>query len=263
MVADLHPPAGVTATPSGLAARLGMELVDNLQANPRQTMTLVALAGVFLWLLLVTRSLLRSLLPLIPVALSVGLATMVLYGLGIVMTPLTTGSGPMTIAVTTEFSVLLMYRYLEERAAGRSPTEAVEGCTRIGRAFVASGLTLLGGFGVLMLSPLPLLIDFGIVVTVIVVVALLCALIVIRHCSSWWTSTAGSRSGCREWRGCAVRTWHREREPEAHHRVEGTTIVDVFRDNARVLADRPASVIGSTVTGPASPGPSTTPTSDG
>lgn len=183
MVADLDPPAGVTATPSGLAV-VGMELVDNLQAN-RQTMTLIALAGVFLWLLLVTRSLLRALLPLIPVALSVGLATFLLYELGIVMTPLTTVSGPMTIAVTTEFSVLLMYRYLEERAAGRSPTEAVEGCTRIGRAFVASGLTLLGGFGVLMLSPLPLLIDFGVVVTVIVVVALLCALIVMPPLLVW------------------------------------------------------------------------------
>jgi uncharacterized protein len=140
---------------------------------------------VFLWLLLVTRSLVRALVPLIPVALSVGLATLVLYELGVVMTPLTTVSGPMAIAVTTEFSVLLMYRYLEERAAGRSPAEAVEGCTRIGRAFVASGLTLLGGFGVLMLSPLPLLIDFGIVVTVIVVVALLCALIVMPPLLVW------------------------------------------------------------------------------
>lgn len=183
MVADLDPPAGVTATPAGLAV-VGMELVDNLQAN-RQAMTLVALAGVFLWLLLVTRSLVRSLLPLIPVALSVGLATLLLYELGIVMTPLTTVSGPMTIAVTTEFSVLLMYRYLEERAAEGSPTEAVEGCTRIGRAFVASGLTLLGGFGVLMLSPLPLLIDFGVVVTVIVVAALLCALIVMPPLLVW------------------------------------------------------------------------------
>ena len=189
MVADLDPPPGVTATPSGLAV-VGMELVDNLQAN-RQTMTLAALAGVFVWLLLVTRSVVRSLLPLIPVALSVGLATLVLYELGIVMTPLTTVSGPMTIAVTTEFTVLIMYRYLEERAAGRSATEAVEGCTRIGRAFVASGLTLLGGFGVLMLSPLPLLIDFGIVVTVIVVVALLCALIVMPPLLVWMDGHRG------------------------------------------------------------------------
>lgn len=189
MVADLDPPAGVTATPSGLAV-VGMQLVDNLQAN-RQTMTIVALVGVLLWLLLVTRSLTRSLLPLIPVALSVGLTTMTLYVLGVVMTPLTTVSGPMAIAVTTEFSVLLMYRYLEERAAGRSCSEACEGCTRIGRAFVASGLTLLGGFAVLMLSPLPLLIDFGIVVTVIVIAALLCALIVMPPLLVWMDERSG------------------------------------------------------------------------
>lgn len=37
-----------------------------------------------------------------------------------------------------------------------------------------------------------------------------------------------------------MKTWHRTHEPQAHHLAPDTTIVDVFRDNARVLADRPA-----------------------
>jgi long-chain acyl-CoA synthetase len=37
-----------------------------------------------------------------------------------------------------------------------------------------------------------------------------------------------------------VKAWHREREPVGHDLARDTTIVDVFRDNARLLADRPA-----------------------
>jgi hypothetical protein len=72
-----------------------------------------------------------------------------------------------------------MARYLEERALGMDPEAAVErGGVRIGRAFLASGLTVLGGFAVLVLAPMPLLVDFGVVVSVIVLVALLCCLVV-------------------------------------------------------------------------------------
>jgi uncharacterized protein len=184
MVADLDPPDGVTATPAGLAV-VGIELVHNLQAN-RKMMTIVAVGGVFVWLLLARRRLSRAVLPLVPVAFAVGLSQLVLYALGVAMTPLTTVSSPLAIAVATEFSVLIQARYDEERAAGLAPRRAVEvGAVRIGRAFVASGLTLLGGFAVLAFSPLPLLSDFGIVVSVIVVTSLLSALVVMPPLLVW------------------------------------------------------------------------------
>src|SRR6185295_3617781 len=50
---------------------------------------------------------------------------------------------------------------------------------RTGRAFVTSALTTLGGFAVLMFSSLPLLADFGTVVTINIGVALLSALVVV------------------------------------------------------------------------------------
>jgi uncharacterized membrane protein YdfJ with MMPL/SSD domain len=50
---------------------------------------------------------------------------------------------------------------------------------RTGRAFFTSALTTLGGFAVLMFSSLPLLSDFGMVVTVNIAVALLSALVVV------------------------------------------------------------------------------------
>lgn len=50
---------------------------------------------------------------------------------------------------------------------------------RTGRAFFTSALTTLGGFAVLMFSSLPLLADFGMVVTINIAVALLAALVVV------------------------------------------------------------------------------------
>jgi hydrophobe/amphiphile efflux-3 (HAE3) family protein len=177
MVADLDPPAGVRATPAGLAV-IGVELVDSLEAN-RQAITLLSLGLVFVWLLLSYRRLILAVAPLVPVLLAVGLSTLVIRLLGIELTPLTTVASPLAIAIATEFSVLVMARYLEERRRGLAPEAAIEwGGARIGRAFLASGLTLLGGFAVLVLAPMPLLVDFGVVVSVIVLVALLSCLIV-------------------------------------------------------------------------------------
>lgn len=184
LAGDLAPPPNVTATPSGLAV-IGVELVKGLEAN-RQTLTLAALGLVFLWLLVRGRGRPRSVLPVVPVAIAVGISTFVVWALGFSLTPLTTVAAPLVIAVATEFSVLLEARYGEERRAGRSPIDAVkQGLPRIGRAFVASGLTLIGGFGVLAASPMPLLRDFGVVVAIDVAVALASTLVVMPSLLRW------------------------------------------------------------------------------
>lgn len=181
---DLAPPDGVTATPAGLVVT-GVELVDGLEAG-RRTLSLTALGLVLVWLLIVERHLLRALLTLVPVAVAVGASSLVISGLGIELTPLTTVAGPLVIAVGTEFAVLVVARYVEERRAGRSPRHAVAyGVPRIGRAFVASGLTLLGGFAVLALSPMPLLRDFGIVVAIDVGLALASTLVLLAPLLVW------------------------------------------------------------------------------
>jgi hydrophobe/amphiphile efflux-3 (HAE3) family protein len=181
---DLAPPDGVTATPAGLVVT-GVELVNGLEAG-RRTLTLIALGLVLLWLLIVERQVLRALLTLVPVAVAVGASSLVIRGLGIELTPLTTVAGPLVIAVGTEFAVLVVARYVEERRVGRSPREAAAtGVPRIGRAFVASGLTLLGGFAVLALSPMPLLRDFGIVVAIDVGLALASTLVLLAPLLVW------------------------------------------------------------------------------
>jgi hydrophobe/amphiphile efflux-3 (HAE3) family protein len=181
---DLAPPPGVTARPAGLAV-IGAELVDRAEAG-RQILTLTALAFVFGWLLVAHRSLTRALLVLVPVGAAVGLSSIAVALVGIELTPLTSVAGPLVIAVGTEFSVLVVARYREERELGRDPRDAVgDGVTSIARAFVASGLTLVAGFGVLAFSPLPLLRDFGIVVALDVLSALASTLVLLPPLLIW------------------------------------------------------------------------------
>ncbi|HMK10099.1 MAG TPA: MMPL family transporter, partial [Acidimicrobiales bacterium] len=119
-------------------------------------------------------------------AIAVGTSTFVIWALGFELTPLTTVAAPLVIAIATEFTVLLEARYFEERRNGRSPEDAAtRGLPRIGRAFVASGLTLIGGFAVLALSPMPLLSEFGIVVALDVVIALAYALVIMPPLLRW------------------------------------------------------------------------------
>lgn len=174
----------IKAVPAGLAV-VGVSLLDNLKAN-RAVLTYLGLAVVFLWLIGRHRSLTRAALAMVPVGLAVGLSSIVVGASGIVLSPLTTVSGPLVIATCTEFSVLILARYLEEREHGLEAKAATDqAASRTGRAFFTSAATTIGGFAVLMVSPLPLLRDFGIIVTLNVAIALLAALIVMPPMLVW------------------------------------------------------------------------------
>ena len=163
---------------SGLSV-LGIETVRSLERDRTKT-TLAALAAVFLWLLVAFRSRRWAPLALLPVVTAVGASTLAIYVLGVTVSALGALSGPLVIAVSTEFSVLILERYDEERRRGRSPEEAVATASlSIGRAFTASGLTIAGGFAALALSGFPLLSSFGTVVAVNIIAAMLCALVIL------------------------------------------------------------------------------------
>jgi hydrophobe/amphiphile efflux-3 (HAE3) family protein len=171
-------PAQATATTGGLAV-VGVGLLENITAN-RAELTVVAVLLVGAFLVLRHRDLARGLLTMVPVTLAVGTSAVLVRALGITLSPLTTVGGPLVVATCAEFSVLLMARYAEERARGLDPQESTDvAAERTGRAFFTSALTTLGGFAVLMFSSLPLLSDFGMVVTINIAVALLSALVVV------------------------------------------------------------------------------------
>lgn len=177
LATTLVPPPDTRAIPSGLAV-VGVGLLENVSAN-RALLTYVALGAVALWLTLRYRSVVRMLMAIVPVTLAVGTSSVVVALAGFKLSPLTTISGPLVIATCTEFASLILARHLEERERGLSPEAAsAQAGARTGKAFVTSALTTIGGFGVLVFAALPLLRDFGAIVTLNVAVALLAALVV-------------------------------------------------------------------------------------
>jgi hypothetical protein len=181
---SVSPPEGISATPSGLAV-VGVGLLENLEAN-RTLLTYVALAGVFVFLMLRFRSPIRGLLCMVPVLMGVGATSLVAYMAGFKLSPLTALGGPLVIAACTEFTSLILTRHMEERRRGLAPQAAADmAAARTGRAFATSALTTIVGVGVLVTSPLPLLRDFGLITAINVAVALLAALIVLPPLMVW------------------------------------------------------------------------------
>ena len=181
---ELDPPAGISAEVVGLpvlAADANAEL-----SGSRYWLTLVGLVAVGLVLLAVYRSARRALLPMIPIALATGWSSLVIAGMRIPLNPMSATLGVLVIAVATEFSVILSARYHEERGAGRSVGEALRlTYSRTGTAVLASGITSIAGFGVLIASGITMLRDFGLVTIVDLSVALAGVMLVLPATLVW------------------------------------------------------------------------------
>jgi predicted RND superfamily exporter protein len=181
-VADNNTPNGITATPTGLAV-LVATAYDNL-VNRAYLLNVAPLLVVALALWLIYRRPRRALLPLVPTVFAAGWAPLILLALGRIPTtwgptlgslnPLTIVLGALVVALGTEFGVVLLNRFYEERGRGLDPNAAAAAALAgVGRAIRVSALTLGAGFAVLAVSGLfpfvtglPLITDFGLVVVI-------------------------------------------------------------------------------------------------
>ena len=164
---------------------LGLGLDDNLKASRTLLMCLaVIFVGIFLAIRL--RSLIRSLLSLVPVLVAVGAVSLVAYAIGLQLSPMRAVSGPLVVALCTEFTSLTLLRFVEERGRGMGPADAMAvTAARMGRAFMVSGCTAVAGFAAIATSPWPLLRGFGIMVALNVALALISALVILPPILVW------------------------------------------------------------------------------
>jgi hypothetical protein len=171
------PPAGVEVRLSGLpviAAEAGSDL-----SSSRYWLALAGLGAVALVLLVLLRSFRRALIPLLPTLLATGWASLLIWVTGIPLNPMSAALGALTIAIATEFAVILSGRFEQERSVGLDVAAALRRAyARTGAAVLASGLTAIAGFAVLIVSDIRMLRDFG-AVTVIDLAAALLGVIVI------------------------------------------------------------------------------------
>ena len=201
---------GVTAQLAGLPV-LAAEANAALSSSGRRLLTLLAgLLAVGVVLLAVFRSAERALVPLVPIALATGWSALILFAIGIPLNPMSATLGALVIAISTEFSVLLSERFRQERAAGHDLAEALARTYRsTGAAVLASGITAIAGFGVLVLSSITMLRDFGFVTLIDLTVSLagvllvLPAVLVVSERGDLLRARAGSRvAPARCCRGC-------------------------------------------------------------
>ena len=189
---EAHTPAGVTISPVGSLA-LGASTIDAIVGS-RLTLNLICLGAVFLILVLVYRRLGSIIFTIIPVGAVIAWSSLDMYIIGIPLNPLTAILGVLIIGICTEFMVLLMGRYEEEKRSGLSPKDAmVTAISKIGRAIVTTALTTLGGFGVLIASNFVMIRDFGIATVVGVFLCLIITITVMPGLIVWYDNWRGKR----------------------------------------------------------------------
>jgi predicted RND superfamily exporter protein len=172
---DVSLPAGVTISPVGSFV-IGAWTMDAIVGS-RMTMNLICLGAIFLILLLIYRRLDYTLFSVIPVGAVIAWSSFDMFLIGIPLDPLTAILGVIVIGICTEFMVLLIGRYNEEKNNGLPPKEAmVTTISKIGRAITTTAMTTLGGFGVLIVSNFVIIREFGIAT---VLGVLLCMVITI------------------------------------------------------------------------------------
>jgi uncharacterized protein len=178
------PPAGVEVELAGLPV-IAASAASDLSSS-RYLLTLVGLIAVALVLLLVYRSFSRALVPLVPIVLATGWSALVLWLTRIPLNPMSAALGALTIAIATEFSVILAGRFRQERRAGRELGVALrQAYSRTGAAVLASGVTAIAGFAVLIASDVGMLRDFGFVTVIDLAVALLGVIVALPAALVW------------------------------------------------------------------------------
>ena len=178
------PPPGVEVRLAGLPVIAAAAASD--LSSSRYWLTLAGLVAVALVLLLAYRSIRRALVPLAPVILATGWSSLVLWLSHIPLNPMSAALGVLTIAIATEFSVILSARFHEERGGGLSVADALRAAyARTGPAVLASAVTVTAGFAVLIASDAPILRDFGFVTVIDLVVALVGVMVALPAALVW------------------------------------------------------------------------------
>ncbi len=190
---EMNPPEGVSVAPVGSFV-LGASIVDAI-IGQRLNLNLICLGAVFVVLILAYRRIGSTVFTIVPVGAVIAWSSLDMYLIGIPLNPLTAILGVLIIGICTEFMVLLLGRYEEEKQRGLPPRDAmVTAIAKIGRAIVTTALTTLGGFGVLIVSNFVMIRDFGIATVVGVFLCLVITLTVMPGLIVWWDNMRRKRA---------------------------------------------------------------------
>nr|WP_321498873.1 RND family transporter [uncultured Methanolobus sp.] len=173
----MAPPPGVYVTITG-HSMVYVEVISALTSG-RVFMTMLGIVLVFAGLLVIYRDMLKALTPVLTMVVVVGWSGGLMYYTGMEYTPMTATLGALILGVGSEYAILMMERYFEERDKGADPEEAMqEASVKIGKAIVTSGATTVFGFSALIASPFSITSNFGLITVMDVILALLATFVI-------------------------------------------------------------------------------------
>lgn len=171
------PPPGTTVTITG-GSVVFFEVIGALTSG-RMLMTMLGLVFVFIGLLVIYRDNLKALTPVITMLIVIGWSGGIMYYAGLEYTPMTATLGALILGVGSEYAILMMERYFEEKDKGATPEEAMHVASiKMGKAIVSSGLTTVFGFAALIASPFSMTSNFGFITVIDVTLALFATFVV-------------------------------------------------------------------------------------
>ena len=157
-------------------------------SSSRYWLTLAGLLAVALVLLAVYRSPARALVPLVPVVLASGWSALVLWVSGIPLNPMSAALGGADDRDRDGVQRHPLGPLPRGAAGGRAAVEALRAAyARTGAAVLASAVTAIAGFAVLIVSDVRMLRDFGFVTVIDLAVALLGVMVALPAALVLWS----------------------------------------------------------------------------
>ncbi len=173
----MAPPPGTAVTITGNSV-VFVEVITALTSG-RVMMTMLGILLVFAGLIVIYRDILKALTPVITMLMVVGWSGGLMYASGLEYTPMTATLGALILGVGSEYAILMMERYFEEKDRGADPEQAMEKASvKIGKAIVTSGATTVFGFSALIASPFSITSNFGLITVIDVFLALLATFVI-------------------------------------------------------------------------------------
>ncbi|UUX93099.1 efflux RND transporter permease subunit [Methanoplanus endosymbiosus] len=183
----MHP--GMSAEYTGQMVMF-TDLINGIK-DTKNPMTYLGFVLILIFLLLVYRNF-SAISPLVPIVMIVGWNGLIMYSFGLNYSLLTATLGAMTIGIASEYTILIMERYQEEKAKGEDMLTAIQtSIQKIGTAVSVSGLTTAFGFSALLLSTSPIIQNFGTVTVLTVGFSLIGGIVVMPAVISLFERFAG------------------------------------------------------------------------
>ncbi|GHP14239.1 hypothetical protein YK48G_16640 [Lentilactobacillus fungorum] len=168
----------LTIRPAGSTSMM-LQGINNMTAN-HELIIIAGLITIFIVLLLVYRHFHYAIYPLLPIVIVLGLSPMTLKLLGISYNPVTISLSSLILGIGTEFTILVLERYIEERRRGENNEQSIETALgSVGQAITVSGLTVIAGFTTLTFVNFPVLRSFGFITVLDTAYALISTLTIL------------------------------------------------------------------------------------